>query len=129
MTSSFGIDAAVCLHLVNQVIPGIPVILIDTGYLFKETYQYAEQLTERLNLNLQIRQSQISAARFESIYGELWLNDIAGINQYNQLRKVEPLEQALMDLSINSWFSGIRGCVRPAPVRSRRAPRAPGHNP
>lgn len=108
MTSSFGIDAAVSLHLINQVIPGIPIILIDTGYLFKETYQYAEVLRELLNLNLQIHQSDISAARFESQHGQLWLNGLSGINKYNQMRKVQPLEQALSHLSVNTWFSGVR---------------------
>lgn len=39
LSSSFGIQAAVSLHLVNQIRPDIPVILTDTGYLFPETYQ------------------------------------------------------------------------------------------
>ena len=108
MTSSFGIDAAVSLHLINQVIPGIPVILIDTGYLFNETYQYVDQLTELLDLNLEVHQSPISTARFESQHGQLWLSGLTGIEQYNQLRKVQPLEHALSSLKVNSWFSGVR---------------------
>ncbi|TDR18406.1 phosphoadenylylsulfate reductase (thioredoxin) [Marinicella litoralis] len=108
MTSSFGIHSAVFLHLINQIIPGIPVIMIDTGYLFKETYQYAAQLEQLLNLKLNIHQCQISAARFESHYGQLWQQGVAGIEQYNQIRKVQPLEQALVELSINTWFSGVR---------------------
>ena len=39
LSSSFGIQAAVSLHLVNQICPNIPVILTDTGYLFPETYR------------------------------------------------------------------------------------------
>ena len=108
LTSSFGIDAAVSLHLLNEVAPGIPVILIDTGYLFKETYQYVETLTERLKLNLQVYQSPISAARFEALHGQLWHQGLAGIEQYNQARKVEPLEAAFKALNINSWFTGVR---------------------
>ncbi len=108
LTSSFGIDSAVSLHLINQVIPGIPVILIDTGYLFEETYRYAEQLRTQLSLNLHIHQSDVSAARFESLHGQLWTQGLDGLNQYNQLRKVEPLETALSQKQINSWFSGVR---------------------
>ena len=52
LSSSFGAQSAVMLHLVNQVIPGIPVVLIDTGYLFPETYRFIDQLTEKLQLNL-----------------------------------------------------------------------------
>ena len=108
MTSSFGIHSAVTLHLINQVVPNIPIIMIDTGYLFKETYQYAEQLVESLNLNLQVFQSRVSPARFESLYGPLWEQGLKGIQQYNQWRKVEPLEHALQSLSVDTWFSGIR---------------------
>ena len=44
LSSSFGAQAAVSLHLVARQDPAIPVILIDTGYLFPETYQFIEQL-------------------------------------------------------------------------------------
>lgn len=108
MTSSFGINSAVSLHLINQVIPGIPVILIDTGYLFPETYQYAALLQQQLSLNVHIHQSPVSAARFESQHGALWLKGIEGLDQYNQLRKVQPLNQAMSALNIGSWFSGVR---------------------
>src|ERR1700722_14388721 len=57
LTSSFGAQAAVMLHLVNQVIPRIPVILIDTGYLFPETYRFVDDLTARLSLNLKVVRS------------------------------------------------------------------------
>ncbi len=54
LSSSFGIQAAVCLHLVTQEYPDIPVILTDTGYLFPETYQFIDKLTEKLNLNVNV---------------------------------------------------------------------------
>ncbi|MCE1736939.1 phosphoadenosine phosphosulfate reductase family protein, partial [Enterobacter hormaechei] len=44
LSSSFGIQAAVCLHLVTQEYRDIPVILTDTGYLFPETYQFLDKL-------------------------------------------------------------------------------------
>lgn len=52
LSSSFGIQAAVMLHLLTSVKSDIPVVLTDTGYLFPETYQFIDELTERLNLNL-----------------------------------------------------------------------------
>ena len=57
MSTSFGIQAAVMLHLVTQVLPDIPVIWVDTGYLPAETYTFAESLTQRLQLNLKVYQS------------------------------------------------------------------------
>ncbi len=47
LSSSFGIQAAVSLHLVNQIRPDIPVILTDTGYLFPETYRFIDELTDK----------------------------------------------------------------------------------
>ncbi len=61
-SSSFGIQAAVSLHLVNQVCPGIPVILTDTGYLFPETYQFIDELTDKLKLNLKVYRAEQSPA-------------------------------------------------------------------
>jgi len=43
-TTSFGIQAAVMLHLIHENAPEIPVVFIDTGFLFPETYQYIEEL-------------------------------------------------------------------------------------
>ena len=53
LSSSFGIQAAVSLHLVNQIHPDIPVILTDTGYLFPETYRFIDELTDKLKLALE----------------------------------------------------------------------------
>src|ERR1700733_16196111 len=66
LTSSFGAQAAVMLHLVNEVSPKIPVVLLDTGYLFPETYRFIDDLTDRLKLNLKVFRSDASAAWQES---------------------------------------------------------------
>ena len=42
MSSSFGAQSAVLLHLVTRQRPDIPVILVDTGYLFAETYRFVD---------------------------------------------------------------------------------------
>ena len=108
MTSSFGAQSAVCLHLVTQQQPDIPVLLVDTGYLFPETYQFIDKLTERLSLNLHIYRSQYSPAWQEARYGKLWEQGLEGIDRYNQLNKVEPMQRALRDLGARAWISGLR---------------------
>jgi phosphoadenosine phosphosulfate reductase len=108
MSSSFGIQAAVSLHLINQKRAQIPVILTDTGYLFPETYQFIDQLTERLDLNLKIYRSELSPSWQEARFGQLWEQGIEGLNRYNQLNKVEPMQRALLDLKVQTWFSGLR---------------------
>lgn len=108
LSSSFGIQAALTLHMVTQVMPDIPVILTDTGYLFPETYQFIELLTDRLKLNLKVYRSTLSPAWQEAIHGQLWTQGIEGIERYNQLNKVEPMDRALQELQAKSWFSGLR---------------------
>ena len=54
LSSSFGAQAAVSLHMLTRVSPEIPVIFVDTGYLFPETYRFVDELTDRLNLNLRV---------------------------------------------------------------------------
>ncbi|QDU33707.1 Phosphoadenosine phosphosulfate reductase [Poriferisphaera corsica] len=115
MTSSFGAQAALMLHLVTRVVPNIPVIFIDTGYHFAETYQFADDLAERLNLNLKIYQANISPAYMEAKHGKLWeageTDDeiVANLNKYDRLRKVEPMQRALSELEAASWLAGLRG--------------------
>ena len=67
MSTSFGIQSAVMLHLVTQVRPNIPVIWIDTGYLPAETYRFADELATHLSFNLHVYQSPISPARTETL--------------------------------------------------------------
>jgi phosphoadenosine phosphosulfate reductase len=108
LTSSFGAQAAVMLHLTSTVIPKIPVILIDTGYLFPETYQFIDELTGRLNLNLKVFRSDASPAWQESRFGKLWDQGLSGIEKYNRLNKQEPLESAMRALGAETWFAGLR---------------------
>ena len=108
VTSSFGIQSAVMLHLLTSIKADIPVILIDTGYLFAETYQFIDQLTERLDLNLKVYSARMSRAWQEARNGQLWEQGKSGIERYNQINKVEPMDRALQDLSVGAWFAGLR---------------------
>jgi phosphoadenosine phosphosulfate reductase len=108
LTSSFGAQSAVMLHLVNSVLPGVPVVLLDTGYLFPETYDFIDQLTARLKLNLKVFRAESSAAWQERRFGKLWDQGLTGIERYNRINKQEPLERALTELHSSTWFTGVR---------------------
>lgn len=109
MSTSFGIHSAVMLHLVTRIVPDIPIIWIDTGYLPAETYKFAEDLTKQLNLNLKVYQSPISPARMEALHGKLWeKNDVVALNLYDRIRKVEPMQRALQELNATAWLAGLR---------------------
>jgi phosphoadenosine phosphosulfate reductase len=108
LSSSFGAQAAVALHLLTRRLPRIPVVLIDTGYLFPETYRFADALATRLDLDLRVYQARHSAAWLEARHGRLWEQGAAGIRRYNQVHKVEPMQRALAELGAGAWFAGLR---------------------
>ena len=108
MSTSFGIQSAVMLHLVTAMKPDIPVIFIDTGYLFQETYRFADQLTERFSLNLKVYQPSMTAARQEALYGKLWEQGEEGLKRYGILNKVEPMDRGLKELGAKAWLTGLR---------------------
>jgi phosphoadenosine phosphosulfate reductase len=108
LSSSFGAQAAVSLHMATRLKADIPVILVDTGYLFPETYRFVDQMTERLQLNLQVFRPQIGIAWMEARMGRLWEDGSEGITRYNRLRKVEPMQRALRELGVRTWIAGLR---------------------
>jgi phosphoadenosine phosphosulfate reductase len=108
LSSSFGAQAAVSLHMLVCQAPEIPVVLVDTGYLFPETYQFIDDLTGRLRLNLQVYRSKWSPAWQEARYGQRWLQGVEGIEAYNRENKVEPMRRAMDELRAGTWFAGLR---------------------
>jgi phosphoadenosine phosphosulfate reductase len=108
MTSSFGVQSALMLHLVKQVAPRITVAWVDTGYNFPQTYQFAQDLQRRLDLNLRVVQSPLSPARMEALYGKLWEQGREGLDRYDRIRKIEPRDRAFEDLRVAAWLSGPR---------------------
>lgn len=108
LSTSFGVQSAVMLHLVTRIDPQIPVVFIDTGYLFPETYRFAEELTARLGLNLKVFTPALTPARQEALYGKLWEQGVEGLEKYGRLNKVEPMNRALRELGASVWITGLR---------------------
>ena len=107
-STSFGLQAAVMLKLIADHAPEIPVVFIDTGYHFPETYRYADELTKLLGTDLRIYQPTHSAARMEALYGKLWEQGKEGLDKYGIFTKVEPMDRALKELGADVWISGVR---------------------
>ena len=108
LSSSFGIQSSVMLHLLTRYRPDIPILLLDTGYLFPETYQFIEQLTDRLQLNLRVYRARMSPAWQEAKFGRRWDQGEEGLQKFNRMNKVEPMQRALRELEVGTWFSGLR---------------------
>ncbi len=108
LSSSFGAQSAVSLHLITRHRPGIQVLLVDTGFLFPETYRFIDELVQRLSLNLHVTRPELSPAWLEARHGRLWERGTHGIEQYNRMAKVEPMQHALENLGARTWFAGLR---------------------
>ena len=108
LTSSFGAQAAVLLHMATRQWPDIPIVLLDTQYLFPETYKFVDELTKRLGLNLKVYQAPISREWQEARWGKLWEQGVEGITRFNAVNKVEPMGRALEELGAQAWITGLR---------------------
>jgi phosphoadenosine phosphosulfate reductase len=107
-STSFGIQSAVMLHLIHENAPEIPVVFIDTGFLFPETYRYAETLASRFALDLRIYQPKYSAARLQALWGNLWESGKQDAERYGMITKIEPMNRALREIGSDVWLSGLR---------------------
>lgn len=107
-STSFGATSAVMLHLIHRVAPRTPIVCVDTGYLFPETYRFADELIRRLDLDVRFYAARLSPARQEALYGRLWEQGEDGVKRYLELNKVEPMQRALQDLGAVAWMAGLR---------------------
>jgi len=76
--------------------------------LFPETYQFVDELTEKLKLNLKVFRPERSGAWQEARNGKRWEQGLTGLDAYNLDNKVEPMQRAIEELNVGTWFSGLR---------------------
>jgi phosphoadenosine phosphosulfate reductase len=102
VVSSFGTESAALLKLVSDVDPAIPVLLLDTGWLFPETHAYRDALVAQLGLT-DVRSITPDPNRLEhrDPYADLWSTNP---DACCALRKVEPLADALAPFA--AWLNG-----------------------
>jgi len=102
LVSSFGTESATLLKLMADVDPAIPVIFLDTGWLFEETLAYRDTLIATLSLKdvRSIKPAEEALSR-EDPDRELWFSDP---DACCRIRKVEPLARALKPFS--AWING-----------------------
>ncbi|WP_428937195.1 phosphoadenylyl-sulfate reductase [Fontivita pretiosa] len=108
MSSSFGAESALLIHMATRVMPNIRIIFIDTGYLFPETHQFMEQLRARFDLNVWIYRTRNDPIAYLHRAGEenpTWRKDIDRCCAEN---KNEPFERAMRELKPSGWLRGIR---------------------
>ena len=103
ITSSFQAEDMVVLHLLRARIPDVPVLFLDTGYHFPQTYEYRDRMAKEWSLHLVNVLPAQTVPEQESAFGILYQADPT---RCCQLRKVEPLLGALEPFDV--WFTGLR---------------------
>lgn len=103
VTCSFQAEDMVVLDMVRAIHPDVPVLFLDTGYHFRETYAYRDHMTAEWKLNLINLRPRQTVAEQEALFGIL---NQSAPDQCCRLRKVEPLFAALGDYE--TWFTGMR---------------------
>ena len=109
VTSSFGAESAVLLHMVSQVAPHLPVFFLDTGFHFDETLLFRRELAAQLGLTvLDLRPDRSVGQQARDLGPELYTTDP---DRCCQLRKTVPLRRALA--SFDGWATGVRRAQTP----------------
>jgi phosphoadenosine phosphosulfate reductase len=103
LTSSFQAEDMAVLHVLRKRIPDVPVLFLDTGYHFAQTYEYRDRMAKEWSLRLVNVLPKQTVPEQESAFGILYQTDPT---RCCQLRKVEPLLGALQPFDV--WFTGLR---------------------
>jgi phosphoadenosine phosphosulfate reductase len=103
LTCSFQAEDMVVLHLAREVRPDIPVLFLETGYHFADTYAYRDRMAKEWNLNLVNLMPALPLAEQEAKFGKLYQSKPA---ECCNLRKVEPLFRGLSAYDV--WLTGLR---------------------
>ena len=116
LTCSFQAEDIIVLDLLRRRLPQIPVLFLETGYHFRDTYEFRDRMAREWSLNLVNVAPAKTVAQQESELGILYREDPT---RCCQLRKVEPLIRALEPFEI--WFTGLRREQSPTRKNLRKA--------
>jgi phosphoadenosine phosphosulfate reductase len=103
LTSSFQAEDMAVAHLLRNRVPDVPVLFLETGYHFPQTYEYRDRMAKQWSLNLVNVLPEHTVREQESAFGILYRSDPT---RCCQLRKVEPLMRSLEPFDV--WFTGLR---------------------
>ncbi len=103
VTSSFQAEDVLLVHMVKELLPKVPVIFLDTGYHFADTYEYRDRIAREWGLNLVNLLPEQTVAEQEAQFGILHQTDPS---RCCGMRKVKPLFTELEKYGL--WFTGLR---------------------
>lgn len=108
MSSSFGPESGVLLHLVSKIDPSVPVLFLETGYHFPETIQYKEDLIRLFGLKRVLDLKADPKRKAEVVKQYEGIPYEKNPDLCCQINKVEPMDKALQEFGFDAWVSGIK---------------------
>lgn len=109
ITTNFGPFEAVLLNMVNEQAPGLPVICVDHGYNTEATYRFADELTQRLDLNTFYYTPKVTAKRRATVAGGIPdIEDTEAHDRFTEEVKLEPFARAMREHQPKVWLTAIR---------------------
>lgn len=103
ITCSFQAEDMAVLHMARQVRPDIPVLFLETGYHFAETYAYRDRMVKEWNLQLVNLAPELTVIQQETQFGKLYQTKPS---ECCNIRKVGPLFKGLAHYDV--WLTGLR---------------------
>lgn len=107
ITTNFRPYEVAILHLVTQVKPDIKVVWCDTGYNTPQTYKHAEEVIQKLNLNLDLYVPKQTAAHRDVVMGIPEV-DTEAHKVFTEQVKLEPFNRAMQEHQPDLWFTNLR---------------------
>jgi phosphoadenosine phosphosulfate reductase len=108
MTSSFGADAMCMIHLATQAMPGIPIIFVNTGYLFPETLAFMEDMRQKYRLNVHEFHTSNDPVVWLSVNGEPDPHVRRNIPACCGANKNPVMDRAMATLRPAAFLRGVR---------------------
>jgi phosphoadenosine phosphosulfate reductase len=114
VSTNFRPYEAVILHLATQIQPEIPVLWVDHGYNRPATYRHAEDLRQRLGLNLHAYLPRLTPAHRDAVFGPIpTTEDEAGLKKFSALMKLEPFQRGMKEMAPTLWITALRKVQNP----------------
>jgi phosphoadenosine phosphosulfate reductase len=108
MSSSFGAESALLIHMATRIMPRIKIVFVDTGYHFPETHEFVEQLRLRFDLNIWTYRTRSDPLAYLRDAGEDNPAERKDRDACCAMNKNEPFERAMRQLQPKAWLRGVR---------------------
>ena len=109
VTTNFGPHEAAILHMTAEQDGKMPVVCVDHGYNTEATYRFAEDLIQRLSLDMHYFTPKVTAKRRAAVYGGIpSIDDEAAHDEFTREVKLEPFGRAMSEFAPEVWLTAIR---------------------